>query len=41
MLEEAGYAGSGNFAVKCCNFEETMLQIAITEELLTELGCNS
>ena len=38
MLEQAGYAGSGEVAVKCCNFEETMLQIAITEEILTEFG---
>ena len=40
MLGEAGYAGSGKVAVKCCNFEVTMLQIAITEEILTELGWN-
>ena len=38
LLKEAGYAGSAEVAVKCCNFEETMLQIAITEEILTELG---
>ena len=38
MLKEAEYAGSAEVAVKCCNFEETMLQIAITEEILTEFG---
>ena len=38
MLKEAAYAGSAEVAVKCCNFEETMLQIAITEEILTEFG---
>ena len=40
MLEAAGCAGSGKAAVKFCNFEETLLPIAITKLVLTEFGWN-